>query len=75
MKPNYFFEGVVVGVTDVSPEVTVDYEEMLAYNKANDPWPIHIDEVGAAALPFGGLIASGGYTITLTYRLGDSMAR
>jgi acyl dehydratase len=74
MEPNYFFEDVVVGVTDLSPEVTVDHGEMLAYNRANDPWPIHIDETAAAASPFGGLIASGGYTITLMYRLGHRMA-
>jgi acyl dehydratase len=75
MEPNYYFEDVVVGVTDVSPELTVDHDEMLAYNRANDPWPIHVDEVAAVESPFGGLIASGGYTISLMYRLGHSLAR
>ena len=49
-------------------EVVVDPKEMLAYNQQNDPWPIHIDEAEANASPFGGLIASGGYTITQMYR-------
>lgn len=69
MEPNYFFEDVMVDVTTVSGEILVDYDEMLAYNKAYDPWPFHVDEVAAAASPFGGIIASGGYTISLLYRL------
>jgi acyl dehydratase len=31
--------------------------------------PIHIDSEAAAKTPFGGVIASGGYTISLMYRL------
>jgi acyl dehydratase len=42
---------------------------MLAYGRANDPWPIHVDPEAAIRSPYGGLIASGGYTITLMYRL------
>ena len=53
----------------MSAEYTVDHEEMLAYGRANDPWPFHVDTEAAAKSPFGGLIASGGYTITLMYRL------
>ena len=41
---------------------------MLVYNQLNDPWPIHVDEEAAKHSPFGGIIASGGYTITLMYR-------
>jgi acyl dehydratase len=48
---------------------------MLAYNKAYDPFPIHVDEVAAAASPFGGIIASGGYTISLLYRLVHNLDR
>lgn len=49
-------------------EVLAEKDEMMAYNKKNDPWPIHVDEVAAAASPFGGITASGGYTIMLLYR-------
>jgi acyl dehydratase len=42
---------------------------MLAYNRAYDPWPFHVDAEAASKSPFGGLIASGGYTISLMYRL------
>jgi acyl dehydratase len=57
----------------MSAEYTVDHEEMLAYGRANDPWPIHVDAEAATKSPFGGLIASGGYTITLMYRLGHEI--
>ena len=64
-----YFEDLVIGDSFVSDEVTVDNEEMLAYNRRNDPWPFHVDEVSASQNPYGSLIASGGYTITLMYRL------
>jgi acyl dehydratase len=41
---------------------------MLEYAQKNDPLPFHIDEAAAAKSVFGGLVASGGYTITLWYR-------
>jgi acyl dehydratase len=75
MEPNYFYEDVMVGVTAVSGEIPVDHDEMLAYNKAYDPFPIHVDEIAAAASPFGGIIASGGYTISLFYRLAHNLDR
>ncbi|MBR1155646.1 MaoC/PaaZ C-terminal domain-containing protein [Bradyrhizobium sp. JYMT SZCCT0428] len=64
-----YFEDFNVGDSWTSTEYTVDREEMLAYNRTNDPWPIHVNPEAAARSPFGGLIASGGYTITLMYRL------
>jgi acyl dehydratase len=64
-----FFEDLTVGDSWASSEVTVDGDEMLAYGRANDPWPFHVDAEAAARSPFGSLIASGGYTITLMYRL------
>ena len=75
MEPNYFFEDVEVGVEEFSGELVVDREEMLDYARANDPFPIHVDEDAAAASPFGGLIASGGFTISLWYRLHHSKNR
>ena len=64
-----YFEDLNVGDSWTSAEHRVDHEEMLAYNRTNDPWPIHIDPAEAARSPFGRLIASGGYTISLMYRL------
>ena len=68
-----YFENLVIGESFMSDEVTVDNEEMLAYNRRNDPWPFHVDEASAADNPYGSLIASGGYTITLMYRLGHQI--
>lgn len=68
-----YFEDLSVGDNWTSSEHTVDHEEMLAYGRANDPWPFHADPKAAARSPYGGLIASGGYTITLMYRLGHEI--
>ena len=65
-----YFEDLVEGQEFVGDEVMVDKDEMLEYACKNDPWPFHIDEEAAQASPFGGLIASGGYAISLYYRLG-----
>jgi len=63
-----YFEDLKEGDVLWGDEVRVDREEMMAYNLRNDPWPIHVDDEAAARSPFGGVIASGGYTITLMYR-------
>src|SRR5262249_15850863 len=65
-----YFEDIKVGDSWTSSATVVDREEMLAYSRVNDPWPMHVDTEAAARTPFGGLTASGGYTITIMYRLG-----
>ena len=57
----------IVDVAD-TPSITIN-----AAGRTNDPWPFHADPEAAARSPFGGLIASGGYTITLMYRLGHEI--
>jgi acyl dehydratase len=64
-----YFEDIDEGSVHWGEECIVDKDEMLEYNRKNDPWPIHVDEEAAAQSPFGSIIASGGYTITLLYRL------
>jgi acyl dehydratase len=73
MDDTIYFEDLAEGARFESGAVDVDRDDMLAYNRQNDPWPFHIDEALAAASPYGGLIASGGYTITLMYRLGHQI--
>ena len=68
-----YFEDLEVGASFTSEETIADREEMLAYSRLNDPWPFHVDEAAAARTPYGGLIASGGYSITLMYRLGHQI--
>lgn len=66
--PTIYFEDLDVGSVYVGRECVCDKEEMLEFSRRNDPWPFHIDEDAAARSPFGGVIASGGYVITLWYR-------
>src|SRR5262245_32176936 len=44
-------------------------EEMLAFARQFDPQPFHVDEERARDTLYGGLIASGWYTISLLMRL------
>ena len=63
-----YWEDLEEGTIYWGDTVVVDPEEMLEYARRNDPQPIHIDDAAAKATPFGGIIASGGYTVTLWYR-------
>jgi acyl dehydratase len=47
-------------------EVVADADEMVAYAKKYDPWPFHLDAEAAKQSPFGGLVASAGYTFSLS---------
>lgn len=48
--------------------VSVDREEMLAFNRRFDPQPFHVDEQAAASSLLGGLCASGWFTAALWMR-------
>ena len=49
-----YFEDLDVGDTWVSSECAVDYNEMLTYGQANDPWPIHVNR-GRCQVPIWGI--------------------
>jgi acyl dehydratase len=63
-----YFETIEVGDVEEGEEVAVDRLEMIAYAQANDPWPIHVDEAAGASSPFGDVIASFGYVVSLFFR-------
>jgi hypothetical protein len=63
-----YFDDVRVGYREESAEFMVVGEEMLAYAKEYDPFPIHTDHEYAAGTPFGGLIAPLGYVVSLFFR-------
>ena len=65
-----YFEDLEEGRVFKGDECIADREEMLDYARKNDPSPFHLDEEAAGNSPYGGLIASGGYTVTLWYRSG-----
>jgi acyl dehydratase len=68
-----YLEDLSVSDSWESSEHLVDGAEMLAYNQQNDPWPMHVDPESAVTTQYGGVIASGGYTISLMYRLGHEI--
>ncbi len=63
------FDELKDGERFVTGEWTLDEAEIVAFARAFDPQPIHVDAVGAADGPYGGLIASGFQTMALGFRL------
>jgi acyl dehydratase len=63
-----YFEDLKEGAVFRGDGCVADKEEMLDYARKNDPSPFHVNEEAARNSPYGGLIASGGYTVMLWYR-------
>jgi acyl dehydratase len=68
-SPKIFWEDFTPGDTAPIGEKTMDQAEMLAFAKAYDPQPFHIDEQAARQSMYGGLIASGWHTVALVMRM------
>ena len=66
--PTVYYEDLEIGSVHLGRECVCDRDEMLEFARRNDPWPFHVDEAAAALSPYGGIVASGGYIITLWYR-------
>ena len=60
-----YFDDLTEGERFVTGEWTLDEAEIVAFAREFDPQPIHVDSVGAADGPYGGLIASGFQTMAL----------
>jgi len=71
--PVLYYEDLEEGREQWGGEIVVDREEMLDYARRHDPWPFHVDEALARRSVFGDLVASGGYTIGLWFRLGHML--
>src|SRR5689334_11185514 len=67
--PEYYWEDFKVGDTQPLGTHTLDAQEIVAFAKAFDPQPFHIDEQAAQASMYGGLIASGWHTLALVMRM------
>lgn len=63
------FEDFTPGEVIDCGSVTVDEAEMLAFARRFDPQPFHVDPEAARHTPFGGVIASGFFTVSLWMRL------
>src|SRR5215469_12285724 len=68
-RPVRYFEDYVPGFTVDCGSFSITEAELIAFAKEYDPQPFHVDPVGAADGPFGGLIASGWHTTSLMMRL------
>jgi acyl dehydratase len=66
--PDLFYEDLTPGRRFDLGAVEVDEAEMLAFARRFDPQWYHVDAALAAASPYGGLIASGFYTVSLFMR-------
>jgi acyl dehydratase len=64
-----YFEDYVPGLEVDCGSFSISEAEIIAFAKEYDPQPFHIDPVGAAEGPYGGLIASGWQTMSLVMRL------
>jgi acyl dehydratase len=62
------FEDLVPGRTFDLGKVEVDRDDMIAFARRFDPQPFHIDEEAGRRSHFGGLCASGWYTMSLWMR-------
>jgi acyl dehydratase len=69
MKRPSHFEDFIVGDVAEFGGVRVDAGELQAFAERYDPQPIHLDARAAAASPYGGIIASGWQTASLTMRM------
>lgn len=63
------FEDFEPGQTRSFGEYTVSQTEIIEFAEQFDPQPFHTDPGAAAETPFGGVVASGWHTASLTMRL------
>jgi acyl dehydratase len=67
--PPLFFEDLTVGHVYRSGTLSVTAEEVTTFAARYDPQPFHLDADAATTSVFGGLVASGWLTASLTMRL------
>jgi acyl dehydratase len=67
--PGRYFEDYAVGQKFGSGTVTVTAERIKSFAREFDPQPFHTDEEAAKKTFFGGLVASGWHTASMSMRL------
>jgi acyl dehydratase len=68
-QPRYWWEDFEVGKQLLTHTVEVTREEIVDFARRYDPQRFHVDEEAARRTMFGGLIASGWMTASLSMRL------
>jgi acyl dehydratase len=69
MPPLRYWEDLEVGQTYLLGSATLSEDEIIAFARKFDPQPFHIDREAAKASMFGGIIASGWHTCSVSMRL------
>jgi acyl dehydratase len=69
-----YFEDLVPGEERVSGTLTVSEPELIEFARRYDPQYFHVDAQAAQASVFGGLVASGIYTMALWRQLDHQIA-
>jgi acyl dehydratase len=69
MKQTRYLEDFQVGERWQSRPVSLSEDEIIAFGRANDPQPMHVDPAHGAAGPFGSIIASGWQVAILSMRV------
>ena len=64
-----YFEDVQLHVKTVLGSYTFTEENIIAFARAYDPQPFHLDKEAAAKSPYRGLIASGWHTAAVWMKL------
>lgn len=67
--PTEFYEDLSVGDAHEFGSYTVEKEDIVSFAEQYDPQPFHVDETAAERSMFGGLIASGWHTASVTMRM------
>ncbi len=68
-ETKHYYEDLVVGVTVPLGTTSVTREQIIAYAKAFDPQPLHLDEEAAKKTMIGRLCASGWHSCAILMRL------
>ncbi|MCA1245818.1 MaoC family dehydratase [Massilia sp. MS-15] len=69
MKQTWYFEDFFAGQEIDLGERCVSEEEIVAFARAYDPQPFHVDREAAGASIYGGVIASGWHTCSMMMRM------
>jgi acyl dehydratase len=67
--PRLYFEDFEPGTTDSFGSCLVTREDIIAFARAYDPQPMHLDEAAAAKTILGGLAASGWHICAMLMRM------
>jgi len=69
MAIKYYYEDLAAIASDNVGSRLITREDILRFAREFDPQPFHIDDEAAKKSPYGGLIASGWMTCSVTMRL------